>query len=596
MSEAARALLSRSPRDQELVHLVRSLAARAFVPAASATLPRGPARTVRHALSKRSAEERAALASALVVLPDPTTDREGAVAALELLVLVPSESERAARLCDALEDSGEDVSLQRFMLTLGAFDPRVPLSPQDLVAIEAALERVSPERRAEAERRAACVALAHLAHDPRAPHGSAWLVPCRQGESVANTHLALARRPALRDELGPVAHWLLAPDPALDAAHACDRQARGPADWERGTTLFASSLDAEDRARVLDVRAALIATRALPPHDTPRPPPLKTGLAQHLASLVSGEAAQAVVDAQALELLGDRHAAAKSWLEIGTAKNDLVSLARAVTLVAELPPGDRKALVDALRRDALTDEARLGDPDLRERARLLDRLEPDPWTSIRLAASAPANAWRSPELVTPPEAGPADSDPHHPDNRLAAASDLLAAAQLEPAANILASLLRKTDEHTPARLFTVLASALEAEEPPAELVHAAERALHDERRVVPLLEALRKAPSAAYALHEALIAFSLDPSRADADRLLALEVWLGIWRATETAPDPDALRTLREDEPALLVAAALRLSGAPSLDRLARFLADHPPDATDPDAFSDALLALSLGR
>ena len=66
--------------------------------------------------------------------------------------------------------------------------------------------------------------------------------------------------------------------------------------------------------------------------------------------------------------------------------------------------------------------------------------------------------------------------------------------------------------------------------------------------------------------------------------------------ATETAPDADAIRTLREDEPALLVAAALRLGGTPELAQLAAFLRAHPPGESNPEAFSDALLAVSLGR
>jgi hypothetical protein len=257
--------------------------------------------------------------------------------------------------------------------------------------------------------------------------------------------------------------------------------------------------------------------------------------------------------------------------------------------VSELGPLERRVLVGVLTAPELLDETLLSDA-VRRRAALLNLLEPDPWAPIRLSVGAPP-------AEPPPEEPTPESDPHHPENRLAAASDLLAAGRLEPAANILAALVRKVDERAPARLFTVVAQALEADEPPPDLLHAVERALNDERRCPLLLAALRKAPTAAFALHEDLIGYALDPSRADPERLLALEVWLGIWRATETPPDPDAIRTLRDDEPALLVAAALRLGGQPEpLATLGRFLAAHPPATTDPEAFSAALLALSLGR
>ncbi len=214
--------------------------------------------------------------------------------------------------------------------------------------------------------------------------------------------------------------------------------------------------------------------------------------------------------------------------------------------------------------------------------------------SVGVCAQYPAKPKLAIGVGRASEAAIPDSDPHHPDNRLAAASDLLAAGKLEPASNILAALVRKADEagEGPARLFTVVAQALEADEPPADLLHAVQRALSDGRRQ-PLFQALAKAPSAAFALHEDLLAFALDPSRSDVDRLAALEVWLAIWRASETAPDPDAIRTLRDSEPALLVAAALRLGGqADPLAALGRFLdAKHAPEA-----FSDALLASSLGR
>jgi len=603
LAELARALLARHPRDAELKHVTRSLAARDFVPAPPATLPRGTVREVRHALLRRSADELASLAATLVVVPDAASEPEAALAALELFVLVPGEEARAQALAMALEGRGHDVSLARFALALRSLDATRPES------FEAALAEVSTTHRAEAERRAATRVLGALAATtpasarakpgPKAPYGLQWMVPCRDGTSIANHVLAFARRPALRTELGVVAAWIENHDPILEAAQSADRQAQGPADWARATTHFEQALDGDDRVRVLAARSNLLLGGSWAPAANAAELALpRSALAQRLESLarMSADAQPDGLDAGALELIGDRRAAAHLWFELATRDRATAAFAHATRLATELRAAERRALADRLRTAALVDETALGaDPDLRIRAELLNTLEPDPWTPFRLAHATPRKASVEPVAETPtvPE-----SDPHHPDNRLAAASDLLAAGKLEPASNILAALVRKVDEHAPARLFTVVAQALEAEdEPSTDLVHAAQRALTDARRCPALLAALLKAPTAAFTLHEELIAFALDPSRNDVDRLAALEVWLGIWRATETPPDADAIRTLRESEPALLVAAALRLAGhAAPLAALARFLEAYPARTTEPEVFSAALLATSLGR
>jgi len=621
LAELARALLARHPRDTELKHVTRTLAARDFVPAAPATLPRGTVAEVRRALLRRSAEELAALSAALVVVPDVANEPEAALAALELFVLVPAEAMRAAALATALEGRGHDVSLARFELALrtatAAAGHAVDLAkPESIVA---ALAEVSDNMRPEAQRRAAVRVLGALTAAGKAPYGSVWLVPCRDGTSIANHVPAFGRRPALRDELGIVSTWIEAPDAALAAAHTADRleAGRGGAD---ATALYEQLLDADDRARVLAGRMSLFATGGWASTLSSVVEPLqpRSALAARLERLATatpkksnddGEFAEAdaklppeALDASAVELLGDRRAAALLWFQVATRDGATAAYIKAAGLASELRANDRRILAERLRSPLLADETKLAaDADLRARAEILQTLDADPWLPMRLAVAAPLVAKQAPQdsdsaQATAPSVP--ESDPHHPDNRLAAASDLLAAGKLEPASNILAALVRKVDEHAPARLFTVVAQALEAEdEAPVDLVHAAQRALTDARRCPALLAALRKAPGAAFALHEDLIGFALDPSRNDVDRLLALEVWLGIWGATETAPDPDAIRTLRESEPALLVAAALRLGGQrDQVVALGRFLMAYPPATTDPEAFSSALLSASLGR
>lgn len=560
VTEEARALLVRAPRDPELLHVVRALAGRGFIPAPPATLPTGAPAEVRRALLRRTIDERRALASAMVVVPEG-----GEAAALELFLLVPEEAERAAALMATLEARGHDVSLQRAELAMRGLDPRDLRLPAD-EAWARVLADVSEHQRAVAIGRAAVRALAAIAAEPDAPLGIGWLVPIHDGAAVANHLLAFQRRPALKTDLGALgAHLAAMPDPTPEA------------------------LDPDDRAAVLAARAAVVGDAgdvAPRPLDLPMPPLPRSGLAARLETMARGVGDRDALDAGALELLGDPRAAARAWLALDA---DPVALDHATRLEAELGARERQALVAKLRQRPIDDEARYTDPTVRRAAELALVLEPDRWLAVRLAATATTTRAAPP----PAEAAP-ESDPHHPENRLAAASDLLAAGKLEPAGNVLAALVRKADEHPPARLFLVVAQAFEAEEPPAELVAAAEKALLDDRRRGPLLAALLARPSAAFALHDALLAYAQDPSRADADRLKALEVWLAIWRATETPPDADALRTLREQEAALVVAAAIRL-GKPRdpLATLGVFLAAHRDDTAD--AFSAALLALSLG-
>jgi hypothetical protein len=575
----ARHLLAIAPTDSDLIDTFARLRVRDFLPPAPLTLPRGDLRSVDRALSQRTASELSDLAESMVTLPDPGLDRATAEAALALFLRVPSARDRARRMLEALESSGLPTGLARLRLALSEAPDTAP----------SLLARLSPEDRPEGLARVAL----HLLPERTEP-GLEWLV--RVDESfIGNVGLAFARRPALEDELGPLGEMLreLAQTGPFRDADAADFAGQ----HDLATSLYAS-IGSDDRARILDARGRALQLPHTPHVELPRPELPSTGLIARLSTLTSAFAPAEpglALDGALLERLSDSHGAA-ALFHRAALSGDLESLTHAVRLRAHLTNADRQTLVRELERDPrITDEVELvKSPELRRRLELLSVLAPErvPLLGlVRLAAATPR---------TPPQPGSARrslDDPHHPENRLAAASDLLASGKDEPAANILSALLRKVDLSTPPRLYAVVAQALEADAPPAELLTAVHRTLSDPQRARPLLEALGASPSGAFAVHEELRDLATSPSQPDELRLFALETWLGIWRATETAPDPDAIRSLREAEPSLLVAAATSLSGLPSpLNVIRRFLERHPPLATTPEDFSEALLALMLGR
>lgn len=599
LAAEVRTLLALHPRDPELLASVAALRRRAFTPPPPTELPSGGPAEVSRAFSARTSEDLAALAASIVASPDPATDPDRAAAALELFLRVPNEAARAVALCDRLEAQGQDVTRARFRLTADALATRHAGDPDALItALDAALTALPKAKGAssrdatatleEARQRAAALALSVLSETQRLPYGAQWLVVTQDRSAVLNAELAFTRRPALASELGPIARWLATP---------------------AASTLV---IDERDLARVQAVREAFELTASsleLPPLPALELP--RSGFATRAARLAEA-ASQApradligtdLGDAAALLALGDRPAAARTTLALALAAPaseaaSLEAAAHAVRLSDELNPAERGALIAHLADPRMHDELALRDPTLRAAATLLYRLRPEPLAKLRLAAASPAPV----EATSAANSDAPPSDPHHPDSRLAAASDLLATGQDSAAANILAALLRKVEatviDDTPPRLYAVVTGALEADEPPEELVRAARRALHDERRAPPLISALRASPTASFALHADLLELARDPSRKDLDRLNAMEAWLAIWRATETAPDPESVRSLRRDEPALPAAAATHLGlYAKPFTVLGRFLAGDASLGPDSEvAYTEGLLALSLGR
>lgn len=551
-----RKLLVVFPSDASLIDTFVRLRSRGFVPPPRADLPLGETARV---LGRWSAEDRAERARDLVNLPDPKAAPELAWATLELLLRVPGEEERALELIARMHKANLDASrlaLAEFRRGSGDWGQRL------------ATLRTTKGALPEGLRRAASSVL-RSANVP-------WLVPFADDTAIANVALAVRRRPALAREHERIFDWLdqAKPAPFVAEAEAADQAG----DTERGTTLLIAALDAHgwpgDREAVLAARRALLLDEVPRPWRFPLPAPTPPAPPHGgWAKQLRGEPEPAL-----LEHLGDRKRAAEAYLSAGRVADalrfrDVLDDARLVAALGKGIPDDERTIA-ANPQPALSIYALLAPGPERD------------MLALRLAAAGQALG----PVMAPIEAA-ASEDPHHPENRLAAASDLLAAGRVDPAGNILAALVRKADEGAPPRLWTVAAQALEAEEPSPDLVHAATRALHA------LVPALRDNPSAAFTLHEPLLQHAQDPSRGDAERLAALEAWLNIWRATETPPDPASLESLRHSEPELLAVAAARLAEAPSPSAtMATFLAAHPTFETTPDAFSEGLLALSLGR
>lgn len=590
-----------APWDRELALGFAHLRARGFVPPPIRELPAASAAA--RTFASWQPEDRAALAAELVTLPEPAeagqlgqTDR--AWAALELLLRVPGEAERARQLIGKLE---------------ARLDPRGSSEARSKLAVArfraAALAGVELGRRiaelrgaadatalGEGLRRAAVEAL-DAAPRGKEPYGHAWLASVCDGTEIANLTLAFARRPALGRELERIADWTAqaGPGPALAAAEAAD----AAGDFARGTELLTLALTqhgtSDDVERALAARRLLLADgerRDFPAPERAAPEPIRAGWETRLLVLGTaapdadvGDVAPSPEDLALLEAIGEYARAGRGWL----ARRE----PHALRFADLLAPTELGAAFGKAPDDELTIAK-----DPRPALAAYQVLPPGPAKQLLALRMVGAHVTAADEAPAEAPAPFVSDDPHHPDNRLAAASDLLAAGQTAAGATVLAALIRKADATSNRRLFEVVAQALEAEDPELELVTAAQRVLADDQRAPLLLAALHGNPTAAYALHEALLAAALDASRRDRDRLLALETWLRIWTATGTAPDPASIQTLRRDEPTLLAVAAVRIgsrggrSGTPLADAMT-FLAAHPPAVTAPDVFSDGLLALA---
>lgn len=619
MLQSALGLLRRHADDAELIAGFETLRARGFVPVAPARLPSGTPGEVRRALARLTPAERAAVAAGLVALPDPTTAREEARAALELLLTLPAERERAGRYLAKVAPLAEphEEALLRFRFGADGL-----ANAADAAAWDALLEPLRALSGASPTAHAALSTALHLAASgwlqaqPPAtrPLGASWLAPALGGRVLLNAELARARRPALAGALAPLYRWLAeAPRPTsaeppegaverlLGEVAAADR--RG--ELQAGSELLRRAAEAagDDPAleRALAARAALLVDPSLSAADAdvaelarrdvpsvaaaPLTPPHRdwSGRLEALAAGAEPEPALLAL----LEAAGARARAGAAWV----ARGDLPSLRHALRLLDALEPDARAALEARLRALAGTDEARFpDDPDARDAARGLWLLLADgaerALLRARLAATLPAS---------PASAGtaPPAADPHDPETRLAAASDLLDAGRLDAAATVLAALLRRVEEPAVrARATAFAARLLELDEPPVELLDTATRHIRAwDPTGEALLDTLAAAPRAAYPLHADLIEVATDVSRADAHRVLALAAWLAIWAATGTTPSGESLLHIHRQDWAIVPLAAARVAGdADPVARALAFRARAGRALADPDAFAAFVL------
>jgi hypothetical protein len=612
LSRYCRALLREAPFDPILAVAVERLAARSFQlppPPPEALPEEAPGETFR----RWPEADRAAVAAAIVALPDPTAETARARAVLELFLRVPGELPRARILLADLERaralSKGEIALLAFRLevaTAAAAGERPAFGPL-LGALRAA---GGVEALREGLRRAAAFELRHLTGSATGdvPRGASWLVPFADDTAVANTTLALMRRPALGDALPRAIDWLTEAGPPawLTGAEAADREG----DFARGSALLetalASTATAAEARAVLAARRALLCDPALgdagsravfPLPALAMPTAPRSGWEPLLGELLERPEPVPETDDEAAiaAALGDRRALAE-W-RLATRRLDaagdveLLGRQRVRDALGLTPPVD-EVLIAANPAPALVCHA-LMDAGLARSLLALRLLGAGIEPAGALAADAPDEAAPAdaPDGSTDDTASAPDAEHHDPTLRTAAARALFDAGEPEAAAAVVVALLRKAALADRADgLHTLIADLLELDAPPDDLLPAVLRALSDERRNGPLLAELARRPHAAFGLHEALYDYARDPSRADSSRRLALTAWLGIWRASETAPDALDIGRIRETDPALLLVAAACLAGAPSVlrDAAARWAA---LDSQDDDALAESLIA-----
>ena len=621
------ALLALHPDDPELIGAHAHLRGRGFLPPPPRELPTGAPAGVRARLERRSTEDLAELAAALVALPEPAQEPALAAAALELLLIVPGEQDRARRLLDAIEHVGAsagDALGWRFRLGAGGIGPRdgadagaweALLAPaRAATAASASTDATAREALAAALRLASARWLAAKATGDML--GADWLVPVLHGRRVANAALARQRRPTLAapDLLGPAFAWLdeaasLAPSGAGDGpealvalADAADR--RGEVDL--GSRLLrqaaAAAADGDGLDAALAARAALLVDPTLGPEvaaaqsalarravpaiaATPPEPPRRDW-----TRLIAAAPADAL-DPSSLALLeaaGSRARAARAWL----ARGDRASLLQAARLADALSAEERERLTAALAAASGDDELSYAtDPEARDLA-IARWWQLAPGLERRMLYARLATLLPEPRAASEPTA----DDPHSVESRLAAAADLLGAGRIDASVAVLTALLRRAEGDAPlARLGAICARALEHDPAPLELVEAADRQLRAGGEVGrALLAALAANPAGAYALHELLLQLGADVSRADAYRVAALEAWLGIWCATGTPPDELAVAALARGDAALAAIAAARLARSPDPVAAARAHLERHATPSDDDGAARAADLLAM--
>ncbi|MDP6944949.1 MAG: hypothetical protein QF464_12425, partial [Myxococcota bacterium] len=460
-----RVALRRHPYDLELGLAVSHVAARGFVPPPRTELPAGEGAALWYTLTGRQAHELEALAASFVAWPKPTEALEEASRLLDLFLLVPTEHERANALLEALAPlcDAPAVALWRFRMEAAQLDPAAACEPATWATHLEPLRALGPEGSAQLAVALMVASSAVIAGSTA--HGTEWLYPVLGGQMVLNIHLALRRRPALRDELGDAIAWLEEARPLIQhppmtlvdvLAGVDDADMAG--DFTAGTAQLeaavAMAADRHDIVQALAARAALLGdptsmarasalgAQALP--FTPRladisAPPLEapdiglTSWTQGLRTLASPDFVPTEIDQIVfLERAGSRRRAALGWMARGE-HSDLLQAARlGDALTADVGAELTAAMLEAL-----------GDDELALGQTLFGRLTDEAQRTVLALRLGAVTSPHPPETKEDPQASTshgADDDPHSLENRLAAAEELLEADRSDAAGAILAAV------------------------------------------------------------------------------------------------------------------------------------------------------------
>jgi hypothetical protein len=620
-----RAALRRYPYDAELGLAVNHMSNRGFIPPHPAALPPGDDATLWIILTGRVSDELRHLAATYVTWPDPAQETEEAARMLALFLLIPEERERTEALIEALAPhvSPEATALARFRLTAHTIADEDADDSEHWGRLLEPLRALGESGEA-ALGRACCIAASAIIGSA-SHHGAEWMQPVLGGQLILNVNLALRRRPALREELGPAMEWIEESRRLSTGTHSslvevlegleiADEQG----DFETGTAqldaAIAMSADRADITQALAARAAVLgdavlAARAValgaavPPFtlrlEVARPmetmtPTVMLNWSNTLSALASPETLPERTDELLfLEEAGSRRRAAQGWI----ARGDTQALLQAARLADALTDDERASLTAAVRACLPEDELNLAPEDEALAHALFSKLsnsvERTLW-GLRLGAIATSEPAQeaTPEAYSS-DAKAAPDDPHSVKNRLAAAEDLLDADNLEAGGAILSALLRHDEAVTiHSELVALTTRALRSESPPSVLLSGASRCVLSLDAPGPsLLKALIGDAMAAYALHDVLHSGALDRRRTEAQRVWLLEAWLGIWAATVTPPDPTGLQALMHIDPILLPLAANRLAQSPDpVAESAAFMTRYPPLETTAAEYGQALL------